>query len=337
MRDTQSFHDRTTVDRTPGHAIGRCGLTIIVGKTVPGRVAGDPGIIQDNFAKGRYMSSFLTIDRKVFETEFPNNPFTIRHALADHPLFQLPRLVELAKTLPEDKVEYNAGNVDVNQDPDETPRTGLSIEETIRRIEEASSWMVLKYVDTDPEYRELLVQCMDEVKPLSEAITPGMHQLESFIFVTSPNSNTPYHMDPEHNFLLQIRGEKQFHIWDPMNRDVLPEAEVEAFYVGNKHRNMEYREEFARHETMYKLQPGDGLHVPITAPHWVHVPDNVSISFSVTFRSEWSDRRSRLYQANAMQRKKGGTPTPVGQSAFRDTAKDALFRLRRKAGKIMGG
>jgi ribosomal protein L16 Arg81 hydroxylase len=282
------------------------------------------------------MSSFLTLDEEVFRSQFPEKPFLVRHSLKEHPLFQLSRLIELARSLPEDKVEYNAGDVDVNQDPDKTPRTGLSVEETIKRIEEANSWMVLKYVDIDPEYHDLLTQCMDEVGELSESITPGMHQLESFIFVTSPNSTTPYHMDPEHNFLLQIRGEKQFHVWDPANREVLSEEEIEAFYVGSKHRNMGYREEYTQHDTMYALKPGDGLHVPITAPHWVHVPDNVSISFSVTFRSEWSDRRSRLYQANAQQRKKGRIPAPIGQSAIRDKAKDTLFRLRRKAGSILG-
>ena len=31
---------------------------------------------------------------------------------------------------------------------------------------------------------------------------------EAFIFISSPNTVTPYHMDPEYNFLLQIRGTK---------------------------------------------------------------------------------------------------------------------------------
>ena len=31
---------------------------------------------------------------------------------------------------------------------------------------------------------------------------------QGFIFVSSPNSVTPYHFDPEHNILLQIRGSK---------------------------------------------------------------------------------------------------------------------------------
>src|SRR5262245_63771662 len=83
---------------------------------------------------------------------FARRPFVVRHRLTDHPLFALPRLIELARMLPEDRVEYNAGDVPVSLDPARTPRTGLSIDETIRRIEECRSWMVFKNVERDPEY-----------------------------------------------------------------------------------------------------------------------------------------------------------------------------------------
>src|SRR6478609_2674154 len=84
----------------------------------------------------------LDIDAAEFAANFNRGPFLIGHRLADHPLFALPRLLELARTLPEKNVEYNAGEVPVSCDPSQTPRTGLSIEETVRRIEECKSWMV---------------------------------------------------------------------------------------------------------------------------------------------------------------------------------------------------
>ena len=31
---------------------------------------------------------------------------------------------------------------------------------------------------------------------------------QGFIFVSSPDAVTPYHFDPEHNILLQLRGTK---------------------------------------------------------------------------------------------------------------------------------
>lgn len=277
------------------------------------------------------MQRQLTIEPSVFAEHFPQRPFRIHHQLADHPLFQLPRLIELSRVLPPELVEYNAGNVAIGQDPANTPRTGLAIEETIRRIEEANSWMVLKYVERDPAYRQLLIDCLDEVRPLSDRITPGMCNIEGFIFVTSPNSTTPYHMDPEHNFLLQVRGRKIIHMWDQDDRTILSEEQLESFYVGGIHRNMPYKEEFTAREMRFELEPGDGLHFPITAPHWVKVEGNFSISFSVTFRSNWSDRRSRLYQMNAALRRKGLHPSPISNSGFRDASKDIAFRVLRKA------
>ena len=45
--------------------------------------------------------------------------------------------------------------------------------------------------------------------------------LEGFIFVSSPGSVTPYHIDPERNFLLQVRGNKTMHMFDGSDRSLL--------------------------------------------------------------------------------------------------------------------
>jgi hypothetical protein len=51
----------------------------------------------------------------------------------------------------------------------------------------------------------------------------------------------------------------------------------------------------------------------------------VSISFSITFRTAESDRRELLYKANARLRKLGLEPTPVGQSILLDRTKQLAF------------
>jgi hypothetical protein len=53
------------------------------------------------------------------------------------------------------------------------------------------------------------------------------------VFVASPNMVTSYHFDNETNFLFQIRGEKDVRRFDPKNRFVLTESEIERFYAGN--------------------------------------------------------------------------------------------------------
>ena len=83
----------------------------------------------------------LEIDADRFQANFGHTPFLIGHRLASHPLFQLPRLVELSRRLNAEDVEYYAGKVPMSVAKDLTPRNGLSIEETIWRIEECCSWM----------------------------------------------------------------------------------------------------------------------------------------------------------------------------------------------------
>ena len=98
----------------------------------------------------------LAIDQDTFNAQFARTPFLLPHRLARHTLFSLACLVELSKRLPASQVEYNAGEVPVGLDPARTPRNGLTPEETIRRIAECRSWLVLKHVEQDPAYRLLL-------------------------------------------------------------------------------------------------------------------------------------------------------------------------------------
>ena len=268
---------------------------------------------------------YLDIAVPALRAKFGRAPFIIQHRLAPHRLFALPRLVELARSLPASKVEWNSGNVPVSLDPGETPRNGLSPEETIRRIQECSSWLVLKNTERDPEYAELLDRCLGEVERAAPDLTAGMHGFESFIFVSSPNAVTPYHMDPEENFLLQVRGRKVMRVFE---RSVLSAVELERFHTG-AHRNLVYRDEYAARARAFTLMPGVGLHVPVTAPHWVQNGPEVSVSFSITFRTRASARAAHAHQMNALLRKIGIEPSPVGESALRDRVKELAYKIKR--------
>jgi hypothetical protein len=277
----------------------------------------------------------LSIDADVFRDGFDRRPFLIGHRLGDHPLFALPRLIELSKRLPAENVEYNGGKLPVSLDPTQTPRTGLSVEETIRRIEDCCSWMVLKYVETDEEYRGLLHRCLAEVGVHSEPLRPGMQLEQAFIFISSAGSVTPYHMDPEHNFLLQIRGTKTVSLFDGRDRSLVSEQDLERFY-GGAHRNMAFKDEFQQKATVFEMQPGQGLHFPVTFPHHVKVGPTYSISFSITFRTPDLERRANVHNVNAYLRDRGLSPNPVGQSGWRDALKHQAYRVVRRTRKLLG-
>ncbi|HEY1290079.1 MAG TPA: hypothetical protein VGF58_17260 [Burkholderiales bacterium] len=276
----------------------------------------------------------LAIDRDRFNAHFARTPFLVPHRLARHPLFELARLVELSKRLPVSQVEYNAGEVPVGLDPELTPRNGLSPEETIRRIAECRSWLVLKHVEHDAAYRLLLDECLADVRAASARLTAGMRGLHAFIFVSSPGAVTPYHMDPEENFLLQIRGSKTMSVFDRSDRAVVSEPDIERFLTG-AHRNLAWRDEFQKRARSFELTPGQAIHVPFAAPHWVQNGPEVSISFSVTFNTRASMHRLHAHQLNARLRHWGVAPAPVGRSALRDGLKQLVSRASAWPGKLL--
>ena len=278
-----------------------------------------------DFSTSGHAASLMDVAPEAMRASFGRTPFGVRHRLGESGLFELPRLLELAKRLPDTSVEYNAGDVPLTLEPSQTPRTGLSVEETLQRIESCRSWMVLKNVEQDPEYRHLLESCLAEVRPLSHAVSPGMSRKEGFIFISSPRSVTPYHMDPEENFLLQIRGRKTIHVFDASDRTILSDEQIERFLTG-ANRNLVFRDEYQARARVFPLGPSEGVHVPVTSPHWVQNGEEVSISFSITFQTKSSIRLTHAHRMNARLRRWGFEPSPVGSSPWRDAVKQFAYR-----------
>ena len=290
--------------------------------------------IPESVRGGRY----LQLDQEELITKFNRTPFIFRHNLAGSHLFELPRLIELAKSLPESYVEYNIGNVPVSIDARAIPPTGLSIEDTLRRMEERCSWMVLKRVERDPEYDELLRGCLDQIQPISDRLEPGMYERAGSVFISSPNSVTPYHMDHEINFLLQISGTKTIYTFNGRDKSVLPEQELEDYFLGSTHyRNMAFNDEFQSKATEFKLSPGYLIHIPTTEPHWVKNGNAVSVSFSAAFQTRKSDQARSVHSFNAQLRRMGIRPRPYGVHPFEDTVKCHAFRALRRIRKAFTG
>ena len=279
----------------------------------------------------------LTLDVATLRSKLNRTPFLINHGLADHPLFTLPRLIELSRYLPDDCVAYNSGDVSLSQGLYRGARNGLSIEETIRRIEECRSWMVLKFVEKDAEYKALLDACLDQIRDAAGSIASPMMKREGFVFISSPGSVTPIHVDPEYNFLLQIRGRKTVNIIDPADRAVLSETDLERYYTAPSGEFvLGFEENFRARAQVFNLEPGMGLHFPVTAPHWVQNGSDVSISFSITFETPLCERRKTLYTLNSRLRRLGiSNPISVGRSRIVDGAKYTGLRLISRAKKLI--
>jgi len=273
------------------------------------------------------MTEMLTADASAFENLFPNKPFRIRHALADDPRLTLRAIVDLVKALPRDRIEYNSGKAAVSQDPSTTPLVDLDPEDVVRQIETAGAWMVLKRVESHPVYKKLLEDAL-----LSVAKARGFKSLEDarfsdiqgFLFVSSPGSTTPFHLDSEDNFFVQIHGDKIFNVYDNEDRTIATEDQIE--HCITKHRNLKFEDRFASKEMHNALQPGEGVFVPYLWPHWVRTTDTYSISVAITWKTPEVRRRNDLYVINSMLRDRGLPQKAPGVEPMRDAAKLAMFR-----------
>ena len=278
-------------------------------------------------------AAFDAAARSALGEAYPERPTVLPHGLVDHPLLQLEALAALAARIRAVDVEYNRGDLPVGIRPEETPGNGLGVEETIRSIEHCGSWMVLKFVEQDSLYRALLAETLAEIEPLVRPLTGPMLKREAFVFISSPGAVTPFHFDPEHNILLQVRGTKTMHVF-PAGDERLASGEAhEAFHNGG-HRNLPWSDTFAADATPFALAPGKAVYVPVKAPHWVQNGPDVSISFSITWRSEWSYREEYARRMNALLRKAGLKPASPRRYPHQNHAKSLGYRVIDKARRL---
>jgi hypothetical protein len=275
------------------------------------------------------MSQILEVDPQAFADHFAGDGFMLRHSLAEHPLLGVEALAALADELSDAQVEHNVGAVPTLADPDTVPRLDLAPGEIARGIERNGCWMVLKNVETAPAYRALLDAAVEEVAPHIPRREGAVTRREAFVFLSSASSVTPLHIDPEHNLLLQVRGSKRMHVgrYADAEREQL---ELERYYAGG-HRNLEH---LPVGERVFDLEPGDGVAVPLHAPHWVRNGPQVSVSLSLTFRTARSVRTGRLHATNARLRSRGVTPRPPGASAGADLSKLAVLRAGKAVSRL---
>jgi len=270
-----------------------------------------------------------------FRGGYPLQPTPLAHQLLGHPLLELDAIAALAQRMNRKDVEYNAALLPIGVPQEDLPANGLSIADTIRSIEENGSWMVRRLVQQDPAYRDLLHSTLAELKPAIEAVTGPMLQLEGFIFVSSPDAVTPLHFDPEYNILCQIRGSKTMSVFSAEDEEMATPIFVENYHAGGP-RNLPWNNAFEQRGKSFLLTPGDALYVPVTSPHWVRNGPEVSISFSITWRSKWSFHEADARAFNKRLRRLGLSPASPRRFPESNLLKSVAHRTLRKAGRALG-
>jgi len=268
----------------------------------------------------------IHIDSATFE---PWKIQALTHALSDHPLLQIDALVELGK-------RQQARNLVRTHSADATAATSFAeapklhpnqqgAETTLADIANARAWMSLLNVQADPTYRAFIDEILEEVRPIVDQRDPGMCYRAGWIFVSSPNAITPFHMDHEHNFIMQIRGTKRLYTWEPTDRVVVSERGQELFHDKHSRDLVTWSEEWRARARILDLTPGLGGYMPSTSPHMVENGPEPSVTISFTYYTDSTRRRELLYRGNAGLRRLGIEPTPIGVSTGRDRVKAAVL------------
>jgi hypothetical protein len=251
-------------------------------------------------------------------------PFDVTHRFIRHPLLSLESLLALAKRLPPALVRYHSGKLAPSADFDTVHvdhATGMSLEETMRSIETAGSFVQINHIEQDAAYREIVDAVLDGVEKALAPVHGRLLDREGWIFVSSPWAVTPYHMDHHANFLLQVAGEKVVHVWDPADRSVVPEETLESFHAHYSLKDVKYRDEYAAKSHAAKVRPGVGVYMPYTAPHMVQNGGETSITLSVSFSTVRDHRSALVHIANHLLRRMGLAPSPGGRSEVKDRLK----------------
>jgi hypothetical protein len=263
--------------------------------------------------------SIIDLDRNAASDNLHKHAFLLQHKLAEHPLFLLPRLVQLAQELSRDQVEYNHGDLQPGQSAESTPRLDMAPSEVIRNIESCNAWMVLKRVDLVPEYKELLEAFIADLFTAAGLSDQSYSDLEGFIFVSSANSTTPFHADPEENVLAHIKGRKFFHVWESRDGTFISEEGMEL--SPSNYRNQHYDVAFEEQAQVFDLEPGDALHVPYMSPHWVRTGDEFAISMAMTWKTPEVTRVNKIRFMNGTLRRFGLPQRPPNESPVWDKVK----------------
>lgn len=267
---------------------------------------------------------YLRFDRDTFRAKYNKEGFLFRHDLADHPLLQLPKVAALAlRTSPSD-ILHRAGKVPEAADFDHAHKLHAipqSLERTLQNLHESGASVTINMPEKDPEYAPLIAGILREIQELREPLDPGLNWSAAYLFLSAPGSLTPYHMDREMNFLIHLRGRKTVKLWDPADPAVMTEAQVDRLFGRFDLPRPSYRPELDARARTFELTPGLGVHHPFIAPHLVYTGNEVAISLAITYRTDGSDRVSRLHLINHRLRMLGLRPKPVGASLRHDEAK----------------
>lgn len=249
-------------------------------------------------------------------------PFT--HTLVNHPLLKTEQLVELGKRCRGTNRWYAFNNhASAGTDFDEAGQlfpTTQSAVDSLRDIGSAKAWVLLRHIQADPLYRELVDAVINGIQPMIEMKDPGVYYRAGWIFNASPNTATPFHIDRSHVFLFQIRGTKTVYVWDASDTQVCSERARDCFHMRHDLSRTVWDESFRERAHVFELGPGMGVYMPLTSPHMVETSREASTTISFTYNTDATRRNAKVHVMREMLCQLGMKPPEYGRNIVFDGA-----------------
>lgn len=289
-------------------------------------------------ASGR--TPWLQFEAKVVDASYNQAPFLLGHRLNEHEAFSLESLFGLCRRMEPGDVKVRTGAVPKDYHFDTSlkdHRQGLTLEDAIGDLEGRRAYIAIYNPERDAQYRPLIEELVGEIGLAVRRHERRINWYSTYVFISSAESLTPYHMDREMNFLLQIRGTKLAELWRGYDDAVMTSAQRDHIFSYDEDARAKYSDDLEARAQRFELVPGLGVHHPFIAPHLIRTTSQVSISLAITFRTPQSDMWSDAHRFNERILRPFHLPAgSVRQSATVDRAKAAMFRTVRRARRLAG-
>jgi hypothetical protein len=268
-----------------------------------------------------------------FSDCFRRKPFLFSHNLDSNDLFSIQSVEKLAEIWSRDNTKSGFFYLDRKFREWGSEDHKASLVEAFRHSDLSRMRMKLSFIHTQPKYDKVLETMTQELSELTHVDLGKEYRAPmETLFLTSPNEFTPYHIDSEDSFLLQIQGTKTIYIFDGSDKEILKDLDIEKYWAKNE---IAFREEIRSRAMRFEMEPGTGVHIPMHFPHMVESGPTSSMSLSIGYESIAFDRD--LFRVNHQLRKLGLNPTPPGTSKVIDNAKMAVVSGAKTITKTLKG
>ncbi len=282
---------------------------------------------------------FLCFEDIVENKSLDRKPFKFGHKLLGHPALTLENIGNVLPTLPKQNVMFSKGLLQNGDDFEGTFRRrpkDKTLLETIEDIRTSDSYIMVSRPELDSTFQDLRNDLVEDVRTLMRSRGLGNEPIDPhlYLFIASPNSVTPFHIDRYSTLLMQFRGQKTVSVFPQWDERVVRAEDREAYMARSKTK-LPWSSEIDNLGQSFTFQPGQTLHIPFAAGHHVrNGPGDVSISMSIIFKTRESLRWQRALEFNHAIRRKlhrfGMKPSAVGQHDWLDTSKAGIWQLNKR-------